>query len=195
MIWGKDAKHFEGREKQLLAVAGKAKLLSTATSAVFRHDNVQWLGHRSSEEWMQLLAQSKFLMYASLYVCTVCTICMYCTYVCMYVLYVLCMYYVCMYCMYVLYVCMYCMYVLYVFMYVCTVCMYCMYCMYVCTVCMYYVCIMKTFSIARKLCYEGVHLSRAYIHTYIHTYVYKYVRTYITYKCVIKCSKLLKNNL
>eukprot|EP01036_Dinobryon_divergens_P033309 gene33309-43065_t len=48
VIWGKDAKHFEGREKQLQAAARKVRLLSTASTAVFRHDNIQWLALSTS---------------------------------------------------------------------------------------------------------------------------------------------------
>lgn len=65
VIWGKDSKHFEESRvtqlKSLLAAEPQLQLVSTA-NAVFQHRSVQWLGHQSAQQWMQLLAESKFLM-------------------------------------------------------------------------------------------------------------------------------------
>lgn len=62
VIWGKDTKHFEGREGLLRAVAEQAPLSSTATSQVFRHPNVKWLGHQTADSWKALLRRSKFMI-------------------------------------------------------------------------------------------------------------------------------------
>jgi len=65
VIWGKDSKHFEGRVSQLkslLADEPQLQLFSTS-NAVFQHSQLHWLGHQSTQQWMELLAESKFLMY------------------------------------------------------------------------------------------------------------------------------------
>ncbi len=62
VIWGKDAKHFEGRVPQLQTVADSTPLYATSTSQVFKHRNVHWLGHQTSSQWHKLLAKSKFLI-------------------------------------------------------------------------------------------------------------------------------------
>ncbi len=62
VIWGKDAKHFAGREKMLQAVADDVKLVATATTRAFSHHNVEWRGHQSPAEWLALLQGSKFLL-------------------------------------------------------------------------------------------------------------------------------------
>jgi hypothetical protein len=62
IIWGKDPKHFEGKEGALRRVAAKCELVSTSTRQIFQHENVRWQGHKSKEEWHQLLASSKFLL-------------------------------------------------------------------------------------------------------------------------------------
>lgn len=62
IIWGKDTKHFEGKNSILRSMASKVHLLSTATSKVFEHDNIHWLGHQSKEKWYALLRESRFLL-------------------------------------------------------------------------------------------------------------------------------------
>lgn len=62
VIWGKDAKHFHGKERLLRDIANKVQLLSTATRRVFQHDNVKWLGHQTPASWLKLLSESKFLI-------------------------------------------------------------------------------------------------------------------------------------
>ena len=62
VIWGKDTKHFDGREGMLRAVADRVPLSSTATAQVFRHPNVKWLGHQTAASWKALLRKSKFLL-------------------------------------------------------------------------------------------------------------------------------------
>mmetsp|Transcript_34049 Transcript_34049/g.49473 ORF Transcript_34049/g.49473 Transcript_34049/m.49473 type:complete len:259 (-) Transcript_34049:9-785(-) len=64
VIWGKDSKHFEGRTNQLnalLAAEPHLQLFSTANT-VFQHSRIHWLGHQTTQQWMQLLAESKFLI-------------------------------------------------------------------------------------------------------------------------------------
>jgi hypothetical protein len=62
VVWGKDFKHFHGKEKLVRALAQDVKLASTSTRKVFHHENMQWLGHQSAERWMQLLRESRFLL-------------------------------------------------------------------------------------------------------------------------------------
>lgn len=62
VIWGKDPNHFNRREKVLSQVADLVELHSTASRAVFRHNNVVWHGHQDKNGWMHLLAESKFLL-------------------------------------------------------------------------------------------------------------------------------------
>eukprot|EP01041_Mallomonas_annulata_P001150 gene1150-2223_t len=62
VIWGKDPKHFEGKESLLRAVAAKVTLLSTATHGVFDHPNIQWRGHQTPQGWSQILSESRFLL-------------------------------------------------------------------------------------------------------------------------------------
>jgi hypothetical protein len=63
VIWGKDPNHFtRGRDKMLSQVADLVELHSTASRAVFRHNNVIWHGHQNKDGWMHLLAESKFLL-------------------------------------------------------------------------------------------------------------------------------------
>lgn len=61
IIWGKDRNHFEGKENMLAAVASKVPLIAT-TGQVFRHPNIQWLGHQNKQGWSDLLFNSKFLL-------------------------------------------------------------------------------------------------------------------------------------
>jgi hypothetical protein len=62
IIWGKDVKYFTGHEGMLSQVANKVHLKSTATQPLFQHSNVDWVGHQSNDGWLQLLANSKFLL-------------------------------------------------------------------------------------------------------------------------------------
>lgn len=62
VIWGKDAKHFAGREKMLQAIADDTKMVATATARAFSNRNVDWRGHQSPAEWRALLHRSKFLL-------------------------------------------------------------------------------------------------------------------------------------
>lgn len=62
VIWGKDVKHFSGKERMLQAVAKDATLVSTATSKVVAHDNIRWVGHQTATGWMDILRQSRFLI-------------------------------------------------------------------------------------------------------------------------------------
>lgn len=63
VIWGKDPKHYKGREAMLKAVATVATLHSTlskkdAPPALRSHPNIVWHGHLTKTEWQQLLAES-----------------------------------------------------------------------------------------------------------------------------------------
>ena len=62
VIWGKDVRHFKGSEQMLQAAADDVRLVSTSTAQVFQHSNVEWRGHQSAQDWMQLLRQSRFLI-------------------------------------------------------------------------------------------------------------------------------------
>lgn len=62
VIWGKDVKHYEGRDKILNAVAEKVTLVSTSTNPVTNHRNIVWRGHQTASSWSKLLMESKFLL-------------------------------------------------------------------------------------------------------------------------------------
>jgi alpha-1,3(6)-mannosylglycoprotein beta-1,6-N-acetyl-glucosaminyltransferase len=62
VIWGKDVKHYHGKVDLLKMVANQVPLYSTASSPVFQHKNIRWMGHQSRDEWLVLLAKSKFLL-------------------------------------------------------------------------------------------------------------------------------------
>lgn len=62
IIWGKDPKHFDGKESTIRRAASKCQLVATSTGQVFRDQNIKWVGHQSKNEWHQLLATSKFLL-------------------------------------------------------------------------------------------------------------------------------------
>lgn len=68
VIWGKDPKHFIGREKMLRDLAqydASLVLVSTATGsakAMRLPSNVHMRGHLSREQWRTLLAESAFLL-------------------------------------------------------------------------------------------------------------------------------------
>ena len=62
VIWGKDSKHFSGMEKELLEVAKKVRLISTSSRKVFSHGNIDWAGHQTAEQWVELLQRSRFLV-------------------------------------------------------------------------------------------------------------------------------------
>jgi hypothetical protein len=61
VIWAKDGKHFQGKERLLLQLAKHIKLVSTAPQ-MMEHKNITWLGHQSRDGWFKLLASSKFLI-------------------------------------------------------------------------------------------------------------------------------------
>ena len=73
VLWGKDPKHFQGKEGMLQAVAGELsesypemKLVSTSSQPIpllkRGGPNIVWQGHQSPKQWMDLLHQSKFLV-------------------------------------------------------------------------------------------------------------------------------------
>lgn len=63
VVWGKDPRHFSGgRDRVLAQVAALVPLHSTASTPVFRHENVAWRGHQDRAGWLRLLAESKFLI-------------------------------------------------------------------------------------------------------------------------------------
>jgi len=67
VIWGKDPKHYSGRELVLKAVADVAPLYSTlsvrdAPSKLRAHPNIHFLGHQTKEKWQELLAESMFML-------------------------------------------------------------------------------------------------------------------------------------
>ena len=65
VIWGKEAKHYRGREAALLAVAEVATLHSTLPrppSPKLRGADIVWHGHLEKPEWRRLLRESKFLL-------------------------------------------------------------------------------------------------------------------------------------
>jgi hypothetical protein len=61
ILWGKDHKHFHGKELLIRRVANYIPLVSTA-SALLPHNNITWLGHQDASNWMKLLSESKFLL-------------------------------------------------------------------------------------------------------------------------------------
>jgi len=64
VIWGKDVKHYtpdKVDQLQRLADSG-ITLISTSTSAILHHSNIKWAGHMTPSEWLQILAESKFLI-------------------------------------------------------------------------------------------------------------------------------------
>jgi len=63
VVWGKDTKHFDGKAQLLVEVLNHGvKLVSAATEPVFRHEGIEWVGHRTPEQWQALLRGSKFLL-------------------------------------------------------------------------------------------------------------------------------------
>lgn len=62
VIWGKDPKHYEGKQRLLSVAAAKAILVSTASEHVVGGRGFEWRGHQTPEQWLQLLAESKFLI-------------------------------------------------------------------------------------------------------------------------------------
>ena len=62
VIWGKNTKHFEGKESMIRTIAETSSLVSTATNKVFNHQNIEWLGHQTSNKWLEILGNSKFLL-------------------------------------------------------------------------------------------------------------------------------------
>lgn len=62
VIWGKDTRHFEERVPLLSHLANKVHLVSTATTPPFHHANIDWRGHQTSQGWLDILKESKFLV-------------------------------------------------------------------------------------------------------------------------------------
>ena len=64
IIWGKDVRHFEGEVKirMLKAIADVVPLISSASSPVFEHPNIKWIGHQTKKQWNQLLLESRFMI-------------------------------------------------------------------------------------------------------------------------------------
>lgn len=62
MYRGKDVKHFSGKIDVLKSVADKVSLLSTAQSSVFNHKNIKWMGQQTSQQWLEILSKSRFLL-------------------------------------------------------------------------------------------------------------------------------------
>jgi hypothetical protein len=64
VLWGKDPRHFESKDSFVLSLAQHVSLVSTASSSAElpRHVNISYLGHQSSEQWLRLLAKSRFLL-------------------------------------------------------------------------------------------------------------------------------------
>lgn len=60
VVWGKDSKHFAGKDMLIKAVANDVSLVSTATVPVFAHKNIDWRGHQSAAEWLAILQQSRW---------------------------------------------------------------------------------------------------------------------------------------
>lgn len=62
VIWGKDPRHFEGRQELLRRVADQVELHSTASRPVFNHPHIKWDGHQTPAGWRKMLSQSKFMI-------------------------------------------------------------------------------------------------------------------------------------
>lgn len=62
IIWGKDPKHYQGRESMLMQVAKNVQLISTASKNPIKYSNINYVGHQSAEGWNNLLSTSKFLL-------------------------------------------------------------------------------------------------------------------------------------
>jgi hypothetical protein len=62
IIWGKDSKYLMDHVDTLRKVADSVPLYSTCSSVPFKHDNIHFIGHQSSAQWLDLLIQSKFLI-------------------------------------------------------------------------------------------------------------------------------------
>lgn len=62
IVWGKDPKHYHGKESILTAAAERIPLLSCSTTQVMKHRNFLWQGHQSVDSWFRLLRTSKFLL-------------------------------------------------------------------------------------------------------------------------------------
>jgi hypothetical protein len=62
VIWGKDPNHYEGKTGLLKQLADTIKLVSTSTTQVISHPNIEWRGHQTPESWVKLLSESRFLL-------------------------------------------------------------------------------------------------------------------------------------
>ena len=61
VIWGKDHKHLSSHQSLLRHLADHVRLVAT-TTPLFQHPQITWLGHVDKSKWMELLAESKFLI-------------------------------------------------------------------------------------------------------------------------------------
>ena len=59
---GKDPKHYKDKEYIIQTVANIIPIISTTTIPIYAYNNVIYKGHQTSETWLQLLAESKFLL-------------------------------------------------------------------------------------------------------------------------------------
>jgi alpha-1,3(6)-mannosylglycoprotein beta-1,6-N-acetyl-glucosaminyltransferase len=64
VIWGKDPKHFKGREETLRHIAESVQLISTCQQRqTFSGANrITWRGHQTASSWQALLQESRFLL-------------------------------------------------------------------------------------------------------------------------------------
>ena len=64
VIWGKDAKHYQGRENMLRALADSCdcELHSTLGTPLIKHPNIKYHGHLTKEGWNGLLSTSRFMI-------------------------------------------------------------------------------------------------------------------------------------
>jgi hypothetical protein len=64
VIWGKDPKHFKGREETLRRIADSVELISTCQQRqTFSGANkISWRGHQTVSSWQALLQESRFLL-------------------------------------------------------------------------------------------------------------------------------------
>ena len=62
VIWGKNINHFDGRQEMLITIAEEVSLITTSTQRILHHKNIIWKGHLTPQDWLLLLAESKFLI-------------------------------------------------------------------------------------------------------------------------------------
>lgn len=64
VIWGKDPKHFKGREEMLRRIAESVQLISTCQQrqTFSGAAKITWRGHQTASSWLSLLQESRFLL-------------------------------------------------------------------------------------------------------------------------------------